>query len=96
MKRWLLALALVSAAWADKPKVSLLRSENTFKQLGWKARWEWQGAKTALEHLGLQVEVVNENQLGKISTPVLVMCNARNLEESSLNSVRKHLAGDTA
>ncbi|MFN8607845.1 MAG: SpoIID/LytB domain-containing protein [Vulcanimicrobiota bacterium] len=93
MKRWLLALALVSAAWADKPKVSLLRSENTFKQLGWKARWEWQGAKTALEHLGLQVEVVNENQLGKISTPVLVMCNARNLEESSLNSVRKHLAG---
>ena len=93
MKKWVLALALVSGAWADKPKVSLLRSENTFKQLGWKARWEWQGAKTALEHLGLQVEVVNENQLGKISTPVLVMCNARNLEESSLNSVRKHLAG---
>lgn len=93
MKKWLLALALVSGAWADKPKVSLLRSENTFRQLGWKARWEWQGAKTALEHLGLQVEVVNEYQLAKISTPVLVMCNARNLDESSLNSVRKHLAG---
>ncbi|MBS2036616.1 SpoIID/LytB domain-containing protein [bacterium] len=93
MKKWLLVLALAAGAWADKPKVSLLRSENTFKQLGWKARWEWQGAKTALEHLGLQVEVVNENQLGKISTPVLVMCNARNLEESSLNSIRKHLAG---
>lgn len=93
MKKWLLALALLNCGWAEKPKVSLLRSENTFKQLGWKARWEWQGAKTALEHLGLQVEVLQENQLGKISTPVLVMCNARNLEQSSLDSVRRHLAG---
>jgi len=93
MKKWLLALALLNSAWAEKPKVSLLRSENTFKQLGWKARWEWQGAKTALEHLGLQVEVLNENQLGKIATPVLVLCNARNLEAASLESVRRHLAG---
>lgn len=91
MKKWLLALTLLAPAWAEKPKVSLLRSENTFKQLGWKSRWEWLGARTALEHLGLQVEVLNENQLGKIATPVLVLCNARNLEESSLASIRKHL-----
>lgn len=95
MKKWLMVLALAGAVGAEKPRVSLLRSENTFKQLGWRARWEWQGARGALEHLGLQVVVLNENKLatGGVTTPVLILSNARNLENSTLEAVRRHLAG---
>lgn len=95
MKKWLLVLALAGAVGAEKPKVSLLSSENTFKSLGWRARWEWQGAKGALEHLGLQVVVVPESKLatGPLTTPVLILSNARNLDSSSLEAVRRHLAG---
>lgn len=95
MKKALLALTLLLQAgvWAERPKVSLLRSENTFRHLGWKARWEWQGARVALEHLGLQVQVVDEGRLASgISTPILILSNARNLDESTLQAVRQHLA----
>ena len=96
MKKWLLlALPLLSyGVWAERPKVSLLSSENTFRQLGWRSRWEWQGAKVALEHMGLQVQVVDEKQIvAGVTTPVLILANARNLELSTLEAVRRHLAG---
>jgi stage II sporulation protein D len=95
VKKWLLALPLLSlGVWAERPKVSLLRSENTFRHLGWKSRWEWQGAKAALEHMGLQVVVVDEKRIGSgLTTPLLILSNARNLELSTLEAVRRHLAG---
>jgi SpoIID/LytB domain protein len=95
MKRWLLLLALHAAAAAERPPVYLLRSDNTFRHVGWRARWEWQGARAALQHLGIPVTVVDEKALPttEMGDSVLVLSNARNLEESTLAAVRKHLAG---
>lgn len=93
MKRILFLLALTGAVGAERPPIYLLRSENTFRQLGWRARWEWQGARTALQHLGLTVDVVDEGKLATapLGQAVLVLANARNLDEGALQAVRAHL-----
>jgi len=87
-------LGLFAPVAAERPQVALLQSQATFQHVGWKARWDWQGAKTALEHLGLAVNVVSEAQLAATGSPanLLVLSNARNLEESTLQAVRQHLS----
>jgi SpoIID/LytB domain protein len=89
----LLALSLPLAA-QTRPPVKLLRSQHTYRQLGWRGEWEWKCACKALQHLGLTVEVVEEAQLVKQppGDQVLIACNARNLEESTLMAIRRHLA----
>lgn len=97
MKRvWFLALALLPGLALGKPRPSLtlLRSDRTLQSLGWRSEWEWQGARAALEHLGLKVVVVNESELAarpSFTTSVVVLSNARNLEASTLAAVRQHL-----
>ena len=77
-----------------RPPVMLLRSEATFRQLGWRSRWEWQGAKATLERLGLQVVIVKEDELAEadLGAGVLVLANARNLSSDTLAAIRAHLA----
>lgn len=93
MKKLLLVAAL-SQALAAQPPITLLRHQASLDPLAWRARWEWQGARRTLQHLGLKVQVTSEEELARkgCSSSILVLANARNLSPETQQAVRQHLA----
>lgn len=91
----LLAGTLTLSAQAQSPPpVFLLRSQNTFHHLGWRARWDWLGAHQTLVHLGLRPLILEEEKLAdwRPGQGILILANARNLSLGTLQAVRDHLA----
>ncbi len=76
-----------SPAQPTSQPVGLLKSGPTFEALGWRAEWEWQGARKALEALGLQYEVVTPAQLDQWNGQVLVLPNVRNMAPETVQAI---------
>ncbi len=77
------------------PGVSLLKSYETLKIGGWRAVWEFQGARLALQTVvgpGLtqDIDVGSLNKRG-CSTSVLVLANCRNLSPATIQSLRRYI-----
>ena len=76
--------------------VALLKSPETLKIGGWRAVWEFQGARSALESLLgpnrlTQIEVGGFNQKG-CSQSVLVLANCRNLSPATVKALKRYMA----
>lgn len=97
-----LAICLLSFFWPLPPlpyqpwwpkelpsrPVGLLRSQATFKALGWRAQWEWQGAQACLERLGVDFEVVEPGDLNRWNGRILILPNVRNISQASLEAIQ--------
>lgn len=71
----------------SKP-VGLFRSEPTFQALGWRSRWEWQGAQATLKKLGVDFEVVEPEDLESFHGRVLVLPNVRNMSPTTVEQIK--------
>lgn len=97
--RWLLLLWLLLAGCAAAQptplapgQVLLLKSEPTLQALGWRARWEYEGAKWALRTAGAEPVEVNVAELeAGVAPGLLVLPNVRNMAPSTVAAVRTHL-----
>ncbi len=72
----------------SKP-VGLFRSAPTFNALGWRSRWEWQGAEATLQKLGVDYEVVDPEDLEDWNGRVLVLPNIRNMSPTTVEQVQE-------
>ena len=71
----------------SKP-VAILRSEATFEALGWRSRWEWQGAASSLDKLGVDYEVLDPVGLDDWNGRVLVLPNVRNMSPTTVETIK--------
>lgn len=68
--------------------VALLKSEPTFEALGWRSRWEWQGAEEVLKSLDVPYEVVTPEQLDRWQGRILVLPNVRNTSPQTVARIK--------
>lgn len=71
----------------SKP-VGLFRSEDTFDALGWRSRWEWQGAESVLKNLGVEYELVDPVKLQRWNGRVLILPNIRNMSPTTVETIK--------
>ena len=72
----------------SKP-VGLFRSDATFKALGWRSQWEWQGAQAALKKLKVDYEIVDPQNLEGFHGRLLVLPNIRNMSPDTVQILKE-------
>lgn len=103
----LLALALLACrpaaqslpeavpAALPSPPIGLLQSQPTFEALGWRGRWEWQGARAFLDRLSVDHEVVRVEELDTWNGRLLVLPNVRNMAPETVARIVELTRGGT-
>ncbi len=71
----------------------LLKSEPTLQALGWRARWEYEGARWSLQRIGVEPVVVSVDELeaGEAPRGVLVLANVRNMSPETVAAVQTYV-----
>lgn len=92
-----LVLSLLFWPWPGLPQlpydppskpVGLFRSQATFEALGWRSQWEWQGAESTLQKLGVDYEIVDPVELDDWDGRVLILPNTRNMSPTTVETIK--------
>ncbi len=68
----------------SRPRVLVMRSPASLKTAGWKGKWEFAGCLYVLDRLGVSYRVIGPAELKDYEGGLLILANARNLENSAL------------